>query len=98
MVKQSEGHSPASPEALESLSVLNPRACGIDIGSRSHWASVPPERYPQCVREFGYYTPDLSAMESTGSYWIPVFEFLEKQGFEVLLVNAYHVKSVPGRK
>lgn len=64
------------------------------------------------MREFGCYTPDLLAtvawlkqcavetvaMESTGVYWIPVFQMLEGEGFEVILVNAHHVKSVPGRK
>lgn len=96
----------------ESFEVLNRNACGIDIGAASHWVSVPPERDAQAVREFGCYTPDLVAlaawlkqcqietvaMESTEVYWIPVFQRLEAHGFEVILVNAHHVKSVPGRK
>ena len=96
----------------ESLDVIRRNACGIDIGATSHWVSVPPERDAQAVREFGCYTPNLEAMavwlkqcqietvamEATGVYWIPVFQILEAHGFEVILVNAHQVKSVPGRK
>jgi transposase len=94
------------------LEVLKPKAAGIDIGASSHWVSVPPECDEQPVREFGCYTPDLQAlvgwlqrcgietvaMESTGVYWIAVFEVLEAAGIEVILVNAQHLKHVPGRK
>jgi len=87
-------------------------AAGIDIGSASHWVAVPEDRDDQPVREFKSFTPDLHAladwldacgietiaMESTGVYWIPLFEILQERGFEVLLVNARHVKGVPGRK
>jgi transposase len=87
-------------------------AAGIDIGSGSHWVAVPEDRDPQPVREFKSFTHDLHrladwleacgidtvAMESTGVYWIPLYEILEARGIEVLLVNAHHVKSVPGRK
>ena len=87
-------------------------AAGIDIGSASHWVAVPEDRDDQPVREFRSFTPDLHeladwldvcgietvAMESTGVYWIPLFEILQDRGFEVLLVNARHVKGVPGRK
>jgi transposase len=87
-------------------------AAGIDIGSASHWVAVPEDRDDQPVREFRSFTPDLHAlaewldscgietvaMESTGVYWIPLFEILQAHGFEVLLVNARHVKGVPGRK
>ncbi|BAS59511.1 transposase [Leptolyngbya boryana IAM M-101] len=92
--------------------MLHRHACEIDIGSASHWVSVPPECEAQSVREFGCYTPDLVAMaawlkqcqietvamESTGVYWITVFQTLESHGFEVILVDAHSVKSVPGRK
>ena len=112
MAKHSSQRQFSERDAVESLNVLHVNACGIDIGSASHWVSVPPERDTQAVREFGCYTPDLMAMaawlrhchietvamESTGVYWIPVFQVLEAHGFEVLLVNAHHVKSVPGRK
>ena len=91
---------------------INLNAAGIDIGSRSHFVAVPADRDAQPVQEFPTFTPDLErladwltecgittvAMESTGVYWIPLFELLESRGFEVKLVNAHHIKSVPGRK
>jgi transposase len=109
---QRSGQSHGGGNESEQFDILNRNACGIDIGATSHWVSVPPERDSQSVREFGCYTPDLQAMikwlkqcqiesvamESTGVYWIPVFQMLESHGFEVILVNAHHVKSVPGRK
>ena len=112
MAKHSSRRQSCESDTVESLNVFHVNACGIDIGSASHWVSVPPERDVQAVREFGCYTPDLMAMvawlqhcqiatvamESTGVYWIPVFQVLEAHGFEVILVNAHHVKSVPGRK
>lgn len=98
--------------ATASMPVLLPDAAGIDIGSRSHWVAVPADRDETPVREFSTFTVDLNqlaewlascgvktvAMESTGVYWIPAFEVLEAAGFEVLLVNAAHVRNVPGRK
>ena len=95
-----------------SLRHVNPNAAGIDCGSESHHVAVPADRDSQPVREFRTFTTDLHrladwlaacriktvAMEATGVYWIPVFEILEERGFEVLLVNARHVKNVPGRK
>ena len=94
------------------LTITNPNAAGIDIGSASHFVSVPPDRDEECVREFPSFTVDLNAMadwltacridivamESTGVYWIPLFELLESRGFKVLLVNARHIKNVSGRK
>jgi transposase len=88
------------------LEHLNRNAAGIDIGSRSHFVAVPVGS--DAVREFSAFTGDLErladwliscnittvAMESTGVYWIPVFEILEKRGLEVRLVNARHVKNV----
>jgi transposase len=99
-------------KAEKSMPVLHPDAAGIDIGSRSHWVAVPADRDEHTVREFGSFTDDLSkiadwlkacgvttvAMESTGVYWIPLFELLEERGFEVLLVCASHLRNVPGRK
>ncbi len=91
----------------------HPDAGAIDIGSRIHVAAVPPDRDPgEPVRTFGTFTGDLQrladwfercgvrtvAMESTGVYWIPVYEILEQRGFEVVLVNARDAKHVPGRK
>lgn len=94
------------------LSITHPNAAGIDIGSASHYVAVPPDRDDEAVREFPSFTADLEAladwlkacevdtvaMESTGVYWIPLFELLESKGFTVLLVNARHVKNVSGRK
>ena len=94
------------------LEMVHLNAAGIDIGSASHWVAVPEDRDDQPVREFRSFTPDLHAladwldvcgietvaMESTGVYWIPLFEILQERGLEVLLVNARHVKGVPGRK
>lgn len=91
---------------------INRHAAGIDIGSRSHFVAVPEDGEEMPVREFSSFTGDLEkmaewlvscgiktvAMESTGVYWIPVFEILERRGLEVKLVNARHVKNVPGRK
>ncbi len=95
-----------------SISLTHPNAAGIDIGSASHFCAVPPDRDEQPVREFSSFTVDLQrladwldacnvdtvAMESTGVYWIPLYELLQARGFTVLLVNARHVKNVSGRK
>lgn len=92
--------------------LTHPHAAGIDIGASSHFVAVPPDRDDQPVREFPSFNEDLEgladwlatcdvdtvAMESTGVYWIPLFELLESKGFTVYLVNARHVKNVPGRK
>ena len=94
------------------LDIANPNAAGIDVGSASHFVAVPPDRDDQAVREFTSFTEDLEriadwlvgcgidtvAMESTGVYWIPLFELLESRGLTVYLVNARHVKNVSGRK
>lgn len=96
----------------EALTITHPNAAGIDIGSASHYVAVPPDRDDEAVREFPSFTADLNAladwlftcgvdtvaMESTGVYWIPLFELLESRGFTVMLVNARHVKNVSGRK
>jgi transposase len=97
--------APSSP-------VINPRAAGVDIGATSIYVAVPADRDPESVRRFGTFTQDLLllarwlkqcgihavAMEATGVYWIPLFQILEEQGIGVCLVNARHVKNVPGRK
>ncbi|WP_228038929.1 IS110 family transposase [Nostoc sp. LEGE 12450] len=99
-------------ESSTSLPQINIDAAGIDIGAVRYWVSVPEGRDGECIRSFGCFTADLYAladwlqkcgiktvaMESTGVYWIPVFQILETRGFEVKLVNAHHVKTVPGRK
>jgi transposase len=97
---------------LDTLGIVHANAAGIDIGSREIWVAVPPNRADETVRCFGTFTPDLQAlvdwlvenkidtvaMESTGVYWIPLFEILERRGVQVFLVNARSVKHVPGRK
>jgi transposase len=89
-----------------------PNAAGIDVGASSHWVAVPPHRTDEPVREFGAMTGDLNALadwlikcgidtvalESTGVYWIPVYEVLEQRGLKVWLVDARQMKYVPGRK
>lgn len=96
------------------LKRVNLDAAGIDIGAEEHWAAVPPGRNTegQDVRRFGAFTGELCAladwlkqcgiqtvaMESTGVYWIPLYELLVERGFEVLLVDARQAKNVPGRK
>jgi len=97
---------------LEALKQINLNAAGLDIGAAEIYAAVPEDRAPQSVRSFHTFTRDLHAladwllacgvdtvaMESTGIYWIPIYEILDQRGFEVLLVNARHIKNVPGRK
>jgi len=100
------------PKLPPHLQHMNLNAAGIDIGSERHMVAVPEGRDTVSVREFGTFTADLEAlatwlkqcgvtsvaMESTGVYWIPLFEVLERHGFEVKLVDARHVKNVSGRK
>lgn len=94
------------------LPVMRPDAAGIDIGATEIFVAVPAGRAAENVRSFPTFTQDLYAladwlakcaietvaMESTGVYWIPLFQILEERGFEVCLVNARHVKNVPGRR
>lgn len=97
---------------LSPLPIVLPNAAGLDIGKEEIVAAVPPDRDPQPVRRFPTFTPDLHALaewlaacgiesialESTGIYWIPIFEILEERGFQVFVVNAAHLRRVPGRK
>jgi transposase len=93
------------------LAAVNLYAAGIDVGAEAHYVAVPPSDDPQPVRCFGAYTVDLEsladwltacgittvALESTGVYWIPLFELLERRGFEVLLVDPQQVRKIKGR-
>ena len=97
---------------LSALKEINQFVAGIDIGSKSHFIAISSEIDEENVREFSAFTSDLQqaaswlkakniqsvAMEATGVYWIPFYEILDAVGIEVLLVNARHVKNVPGRK
>ncbi len=96
----------------KTLHQVQPDSAGIDIGANEIFIAVPEDRSPEPVRCFSTFTDDLHtaskwlkscgiksiAMESTGVYWIPIYQILEDYDFEVLLVNARHVKNVPGRK
>jgi transposase len=95
-----------------SLEVIHPDAAGIDIGNESHYVAVPPSRDSQPVRRFGCTTAELKAMaawlkqcgirtvamQSTGVYWVAVYDILEAASLEVYLVNARDTKNLPGRK
>ena len=94
------------------LEVVHPHAAGIDIGNESHYVAVPPSLDPQPVRCFGCTTAELRKMaawltqcgirtvvlQSTGVYWIAVYDILEEADLEVYLVNARETKNLPGRK
>ena len=100
------GRRTAQPETV------HPEAAGLDVGATAIYAAVRADRATPAIRNFPTFTSDLHAladwlkecqvttvaMESTGVYWIPVFQILEARGFEVVLVNARLVRSVPGRK
>src|SRR5512140_2446984 len=100
------------PGVVKALGKINPNAAGVDVGSDENYVAVPPDRDAESVRTFGSFTADLYAladwlkackidtvaMESTGVYWIPLFEILEARGFQVCLVNSRHLKNVNGRK
>ena len=95
-----------------SLECIEPNAAGIDVGAREIYVAVARDRDPEPVRCFSTFTEELQAiaawlkqcgvasvaMESTGVYWIPLYEVLEEAGLRVCLVNSRHVKHVPGRK
>lgn len=97
---------------VNALEQINLNAAGIDIGAEELYVAVPEDRDEESVRVFGTYTVDLYAlaewlkacqvdtvaMESTGVYWVSLYDVLEERGFEVYLVNARHLKNVSGRK
>ncbi len=99
-------------KAASPLHQPEPNAAGIDVGANEIWVAVPPDRLEESVRRFGAFTGELKAlvqwlqdggittvaMESTGMYWIPLYQLLADSGIKVCLVNARHVKNVPGRK
>lgn len=103
---------PRGRHAPRTMPTIHAHAAGLDVGATFHVVAVAPDRAIEPVRTYRSFTEDLQhlaewlhevgvttiAMESTGVYWIPVFEILEARGFEVLLVNARDVKNVPGRK
>jgi transposase len=113
MAPQYKGNPPnAKSSTQQSLHILHAHAAGIDIGAREIYVAVPPGTCRDNVRSFPTFTEDLHAlrdwlkhcgvttvaMESTGVYWIPLFQILDAAGIEVCLVNARHCKNLPGRK
>ena len=97
---------------LEDRPILEGNAAGIDIGAREIYVAVPPDRDEHPVRVFSTFTEDLEemaqwlvscgvttvAMESTGVYWIPPYDVLERHGVKPCLVDARGMKNVPGRR
>ncbi|MCI0553888.1 MAG: IS110 family transposase [Anaerolineae bacterium] len=108
--KRTQGIEEAHP--FSGMSRVNPNAAGVDIGAVEIVACVSADENTQMVKAFGNYTVDLQAlaqwlksyhvktiaMESTGVYWIPLFEELERQGFECLLISSRSLRRVAGRK
>lgn len=104
--------SRSTPSQTVTFPVVHPHAAGLDIGKDEIWACVPSDGEHGLVQAFGTFTPDLAlladwlqahgvetvAMESTGVYWIPIYEILEARGLHPHVVNARHLKNVPGRK
>ena len=94
------------------MPVVNPQAAGLDIGLAEIWAAVPPESEPQPVRKFETFTPDLQAladwlracgvttvaMESTGVYWIPIYELLQARGFKSTWSTRATSRMCPGAR
>jgi len=109
---ESTSSTPRSLSPDPEFAAVRPNAGGLDIGAEEIWAASPPGGHEKTVAKFGTYTADLHslvswlkergvktvAMESTGVYWIPIYDTLERAGIEVFLVNAHHVKSITGRK
>lgn len=102
----------ASKRNKKQLEVIHQRCAAVDIGSKEHWVAVNPDSDEKPVRPFSSFTDDLLAMclwlkslhvdvvamEATGVYWIPLYEMLDSQGFDVYLVNSRATRQVTGRK
>jgi transposase len=99
-------------DPTQDLSVANPNAAAIDIGSAEHWAAVPPGRCPTPVRRFGCCTADLKALadwlkvcgvdtvvlEATGNYWVALYDLLEERQLRPVVVNPRYAKNMSGKK
>lgn len=97
---------------LQQMPQVEANAAGIDVGAREMFVAVPADRDEEPVRVYQTFTCDLkaiadwlvawgirtAAMESTGVYWIPLYQVLEERGIKVCLVNARHMRNVPGRR
>jgi transposase len=111
MARRTRQHPRAKTTLPPQLAAVTLHAAGIDVGAAAHYVAVPPSDDPPPGRCFGAYTVDLErladglaawevttiALESTGVYWIPLFERLERRGFEVLLVAPQQVQKIKGR-
>src|SRR6266699_1421142 len=107
MAKKSKKNKPTP----ETMPIIHPHAGGIDVGAAEHWVCVPVDRDAQPIQKFSAFTCDLEAladwlttcrittvaMESTGVYWVPLFELLERRGFQVYLVDPRQTRHAPGR-
>src|SRR6201984_1948220 len=107
-------HKRAKTKSKASKPIHDPQpdSAGVDIGANEIWVAVAAERTEKSLRRFDAFTQDLKAlvkwlldcgvrsvaMESTGVYWLALYQLLEDAGLKVCLVNARHVKNVPGRK
>ena len=94
------------------LGIVHPKAAGIDVGKEEHWVAVPPDMDPEPVQRFGCVTQELQemaqwllrcgidtvALQSTGVYWIALYDILSERGIRVFVVNAQATKNLPGRK
>jgi len=112
MTKNEKTNTKSSDIKSEDLNQINRNVAGIDIGSRENWVSVSPDICENNIRTFGEYTEDLKqiadwlieckvesvVMESTGIYWVPLYEILEANNIKVNLCNANYAKNLPGRK
>jgi transposase len=111
--RKHKDRAPLKPhDATLGLAVVHPQAAGIDVGNAEHYVAVPPHLDAQTVRVFGCFTADLKAladwlqqcgietvaMQSTGVYWIALYDILSERGMKVFLVNARDTKNLPGRK
>lgn len=111
-MKKNKSQSKQRVVEIDTLEQINLNAAGLDIGAEEIYAAVPKGRDETSVRSFPTFTADLHrladwlemcqiesvAMESTGPYWVTIYEILESRGFEVYLVNARYIKNVSGRK
>jgi transposase len=112
MKEHKKAKAKTKSELSKAIGEREPNAAGIDLGAEEIWVAVPADRDANAVRRFEAFTRDLVAivqwlvgcgvrsvaMEATGVYWIPLYQLLEDAGLKVCLVNARHVKNVPGRK
>ena len=111
MMQHRQPQQATSRRPDKALAVVHPHAAGIDLGAAEHYVAVPADADPRPVRRFGACTADLEqladwlaacqvttvVLESTGVFWIPLFELLESRGFEVRLVDARQMRRIPGR-